>query len=277
MSKKLIQVGCNVGDEYIFDLVVKEKINLCIFIDANKSALEKCKEYQEKFFEDKDINTRSITFEYINCAVSNVDASEIELFIPKDDICSSAGSIYLNVPTISEKTGDNVTSKEVLEYKAEKFDTIIVQNFSINDIFEDYELEVIDYLFIDVEGCDKEIILSMEWDKYFIRNVQFEFTHWDGYQSGGTLGVTLFSLLMMEYKLHQSSPTDIFATKTTKELRLPDPYFMEAWRENSYPSSIQPRLANLSTLGFEVEESEESDDERMKLYFETKLKPGIYE
>ena len=43
----LIQIGCCVGDEYIFKLIHNNKINTCIFIDANVSALEKCRENQD--------------------------------------------------------------------------------------------------------------------------------------------------------------------------------------------------------------------------------------
>ena len=55
----------------------------------------------------------------------------------------------------------------------------------------------------------------MDWDKYFIRNVQFEFTHWDGWQGfdSENLRHLIFFLLMNKYKVYQSSATDLTASR----------------------------------------------------------------
>ena len=196
----LIQIGCCVGDEYIFKLIHNNKINTCIFIDANVSALEKCRENQEDFFRDKNVDW-DVNFEYINCAVSDSKLDEIELNIPAGHPHSSHSSIFSNFPTISDaKNG---------------FDTVKVKNFSINDIFENYGLTLIDYLFIDVEGCDKGIVSNINWGKYNILNIKFEFTHWDGWQGFDSehLRYVIFFLLMNKYKVYQSSATDLTASK----------------------------------------------------------------
>ena len=196
----LIQIGCNVGDEYIFDLIEDKRINLCVFIDANEKALQKCKENLEKFFENKDVDWE-VSFEYIPCAISNTGLPKIKLNIPIGNSVSSHSSIFSEFPTISEhKNG---------------FESIEVKNYSINDIFDNYELRDITYLFIDVEGCDKEIIRSIDWAKYFIHNIKFEFTHWDGWQGfdSENLRHLIFFLLMNKYKVYQSSATDLTASR----------------------------------------------------------------
>ena len=196
----LIQIGCCVGDEYIFKLIHNNKINTCIFIDANVSALEKCRENQEDFFRDKNVDW-DVNFEYINCAVSDSKLDEIELNIPTGDIHSAHSSIFSDFPTISDaKNG---------------VDAVKVKNFSINDIFENYGLTLIDYLFIDVEGCDKGIVSNINWGKYNILNIKFEFTHWDGWQGFDSehLRYVIFFLLMNKYKVYQSSATDLTASR----------------------------------------------------------------
>jgi len=196
----LIQIGCCIGDEYIFELIHTNKVNTCVFIDANVSALEKCKENQEDFFRNKNVDW-DVKFEYINCAVSDFKSDEIELNIPTGDVHSAHSSIFSNFPTISDaKNG---------------FDTVKVKNFSINDIFENYGWTTIDYLFIDVEGCDKGIVSNINWGKYNILNIKFEFTHWDGYQGFDSehLRHVIFFLLMNKYKFYQSSATDLTASK----------------------------------------------------------------
>ncbi len=196
----LIQVGSNVGDEYIFKLIEDKKINLCVFIDANEKALEKCRENVSKFFEGKNIDWE-MKCEYIICAISNSKKKEVELNIPIGDDYSNHSSLDASFPTISD-TKDG-------------FRTVTVQNFLISDIFDNFKLTDITYLFIDVEGCDKEIVTSIDWSKYIIHNLKFEFTHWDGWQGYNSEGLRqlIFFLLMNKYKVYQSSATDLFATK----------------------------------------------------------------
>jgi len=200
----LIQVGCNVGDEYIFELVRDKKINFCIFIDANKKALEKCKENLQKFFEKVDIDWK-FRSEFINCAVSNINSPTIKLHIPTGDDYSNHSSLDETFPTISEhKKG---------------FDSVEVQNFSINSIFNEFDLKRIDYLFIDVEGADRGIIENLNWGKYKILNIKFEFADWgcwQGYDDPeklASLQNLLYLFILNGYKIYRSSTTDFSACK----------------------------------------------------------------
>ena len=204
MSKTLVQIGCNVGDEYIFDLIIKEKIGFCLFVDANKGALEECKKKHFKKLKKRNEDFKAdwnMKLKYLDCAVSDMDLKEVELHIPIHDNLSGHGSIFSDFLNI--------------ENFPEGFKSVKVNNFSINAIFDKYKLDTIDYLFIDVEGCDKGIFTSIDWDKYFIKNIQVEFTHWDGFNLWKSvhLNEAIFILLMRKYKVHQSSPTDIFASK----------------------------------------------------------------
>jgi len=196
----LIQIGSNVGDEYIFNLIYNKKINLCIFIDANVKALEECRKNISEFISTKKIDW-DIEYEYINCAISDIKSPELELNIPTGNDVSAHGSIYNKFPTISDHEHG--------------YETIKVQNFTISDIFNQYNLSIIDYLFIDVEGCDKGIVNSIDWKNNCVLNIKFEFSHWDGWQGydSDNLRRTIFMLMMDKYKVYQSSATDISATK----------------------------------------------------------------
>jgi FkbM family methyltransferase len=50
---------------------------------------------------------------------------------------------------------------------------------TINQLFEKHNLKTIDYLFIDAEGIDDQIILSIDFKKYDIRKIFFEAHHID--------------------------------------------------------------------------------------------------
>ena len=201
----LIQIGSNVGDEYIFKLIEDKKINLCVFIDANEKALEKCRENVSKFFEGKNIDWE-MKCEYIICAISNSKKKEVELNIPIGDDYSNHSSLDASFPTIADaKNG---------------FESVKVLNYSINNIFDEFNLVNIEYLFIDVEGADHGILMDLDWNKYNIDNVKFEFAHWGGWQgysipeNSANLNHFLYYLIVgRKYKVYQSSATDITATK----------------------------------------------------------------
>tara|TARA_B100001113_G_scaffold115124_1_gene93846 strand:- start:48 stop:692 length:645 start_codon:yes stop_codon:yes gene_type:complete len=197
----LIQIGCNVGDTHIFELIRDKQINLCIFVDANKVALEQCLQNSKEFFKDANWDAK---FEFINCAVSNLPDNELEFHIPNDEQGhNGCSSLY-----------SDMVEKDYTNYK-----TIKVQNVSANSIFKQYNLKRIDYLFIDVEGADKGIVSTLDIKNYDIDNIKFEFTHWGKWkgfedeEEQKHLARIVFGMAMRRYKVYQSSATDITATR----------------------------------------------------------------
>jgi FkbM family methyltransferase len=191
--KNLIQIGSNTGDERIFKLVYDEQIDLCIYIDPNIDALKKCKERWDEFFNKNSIKLNKSYF--LNGVISNKSESEVDFFVPRNNNVSAHGNIISNQFLGGDK----------------EYDVIRVKNYNINGIFDHFKLSSIDYLFIDAEGCDKEIIYSIDWNRVRIKNLQFEFTHWDGYQGyiSNDLNEFIFTLLMRDYIVEKVSATDI--------------------------------------------------------------------
>lgn len=50
---------------------------------------------------------------------------------------------------------------------------------TMSQLFDTYSLKKIDYLFLDIEGIDFEIVTSIDFVSYDIRNIQIEFLHLD--------------------------------------------------------------------------------------------------
>jgi hypothetical protein len=48
---------------------------------------------------------------------------------------------------------------------------------TMEDLFEKYQIEELDWLLLDVEGIDAELLLSFDWKKYKIKRVEFEHLH----------------------------------------------------------------------------------------------------
>ena len=48
---------------------------------------------------------------------------------------------------------------------------------TINQLFEKYSIKELDYLFVDVEGLDGDVIKSIDLDKYKIKEIIYEHIH----------------------------------------------------------------------------------------------------
>lgn len=193
--KCLVQIGCNTGDEYIFNTIYEYKINKCIFVDANEMALKICHENFMKFLSSKDQNF-DVDLHYVPAIISNHSDQYVDFNIPENNILSGHSSIYP-----SQLVDQTYKTKKVL-------------NITIENLLNFFKITTIDYFVVDAEGCDKEILLSLNWDKYKIENIKFEFTHWDGYKKhiSNNLNDFIFSLLMRGYAVKKTSPTDITAS-----------------------------------------------------------------
>lgn len=193
--KTLIQIGCNTGDQYIFETIYNLEIDNCIFVDANDSALNVCKENFEKFLSDKNLKFH-INAKYICAVISNNPDQYIDFNIPDGEDLSGHSSIYVN----------QLTDRK---YRTEK-----IQNVTIENLLNFLKLTTVDYLIVDAEGCDKEILSTLNWESYKIKNIKFEFTHWDGYQKyiSKDLNQFIFFLLMKGYTIKKTTATDIAAS-----------------------------------------------------------------
>ena len=77
---------------------------------------------------------------------------------------------------------------------------------TLNKLFEKYNITEIDYLFLDIEGIDFEVLQTIDFNRVNIKNIQVEFLHMDtaillkfmkdkGYTKGQTIGTTTYDWL----------------------------------------------------------------------------------
>lgn len=178
----LIQIGCNTGDDHIFKHVSEENpnYNRVILIDANP----KCVEVSAKQYE----NVKNV--ELYNYAISTNEEAEVELYLPDHEethMCASLDRNHL----VAHCHHNNVYS-------------IKVPAIGINDLFEKLNVDQIDRLYIDIEGLDVQIVNQINFEKYEIPHLEFEYIHSDGTSSfgGENLNKTLDKLQSLGYNLH---------------------------------------------------------------------------
>ena len=132
------------------------KINDRIFlIEANPKNISKLEESY------KDFNNARI----LNLGVTASKNKEITFFYTEDD-----APYYMVCSTKINHVLKHYPNSKINEFK--------IKTVSVNNLFKDYIKERnIDYLSIDLEGIDFEILMSINLNDYNIKNISFEYLH----------------------------------------------------------------------------------------------------
>ena len=229
--KKLIQIGANVGyadgiPDITAGILLQDKYE-AILVEPNPKALNKCKEGYAKFnynlhFEEVAISSVSgIGKLYVdNFDTFNSDINKLPEWVPFRDEkiknrsvneieswkgCSPHASLDINFQySHLHGLGRDVITE--LEVKLITFDELIKKY--------QWENEEIEYLLIDTEGHDCDIILSTDFTKYKIKNIKFESTHSDGpFKKGEKLNNAITHLQNCGYNIVKTDVCDITMTK----------------------------------------------------------------
>jgi hypothetical protein len=161
----IIQIGCNDGKDHVFDFV-KEKtkdINKLILIDANKNCVDFCKNVQYKDFKN---------VEFLFCAITNNNYDHVILYMDDKSTDGKCPHSSLLKRHVIEHLHDNIS-----QYK--------VPAKNINKLLEDLNFEIIDRLYIDVEGLDIDLVNEIDFNRFNIKFLLFESQHSDGVHSVG--------------------------------------------------------------------------------------------
>ena len=109
----------------------------------------------------------------------------------------------------------------ILEHKTKRFkiepediDEIEIKFITFDDLIENYSIQSIDRLQIDVEGAEFEILNSIDYKKIKINSLQFESKHFDGtFKEGEKLEKIKKRLILEGYNLNQIDKENILAKK----------------------------------------------------------------
>ena len=134
---------------------------------------------------------------------------------------------YVNENSIS-KLGKHWASgigsfnkSHILDHRTKRFkieekdiDEIEIKFITFDNLIENYSIESIVKLQIDVEGAEYEILKSIDYKKININSIQFESKHFDGtFKEGKKLEEIKKKLISEGYKLNQIDNENILAAK----------------------------------------------------------------
>lgn len=156
---KIVQLGASIGNDHVTRLVQSQQnVEFLLLVEPNPKVQDKLRTCYE-FAPFTIFETVAIVPDYSRGYETNM------FFAEKDG-----------------HGGYQVTSlfREHLEkhqYIGDDIESFITKCTTLQDLFEKYNILDLDYLFIDIEGVDEEVLLNLDLNKYDVKNICIEVLH----------------------------------------------------------------------------------------------------
>lgn len=150
----LVQLGANDGDDHVLRFIKQSNINFdnIILVEPMPLVIDKLKENYE--------NIKNVSIE--------------ELAIVSDDYLDKVNIFY---DTASPNHQVSSLDKKYLKDHGpgdERISQFLVPAMTFDKLMTKHKMTNIEYLYTDCEGMDFKILLSIDFDKFNIRNIFFE-------------------------------------------------------------------------------------------------------
>jgi len=179
----IVNIGCNKNKDDAFKFLKENeaRVTKAFFVDASKESVDKCSEMYKR--EIPNLIGRMEFFQF--AVMETPDIKNVNFFMPKDDHSSGFSSVDVNM---------------LIQHGKSSLTKISVPCKTINLFFEENNLERIDRLYLDVEGLDSGVLLSLDYSKYDVKYIMFEHLHLDGPHN--KYGSRMKNLLYYKLKQH---------------------------------------------------------------------------
>ena len=160
MPSCFFQIGTNNGNDMFRDLVIKNKPDMVILVEPNENLIE---EIKKNYIDIENV------YIYSNAIYYN-DDELVELYIPaKNGImgtCADNNNIYADAHFSLLPMNDWGKKSDMVK--------LIAKSITFDKICNIHNITNIEYLQIDTEGFDSEIIKMIDLSKYKIYKIRFE-------------------------------------------------------------------------------------------------------
>lgn len=160
---KVVQIGSNKGNDDLNNYLKNNfnHIDFGLFIEVNPIHIDDLKKSYSNF---SNVNVECIA---IKSPLSNTD--RLEIFYNTND-----GPGYEIASCDIEHVKKHMNIPNLSEGEIRSF---IVDCFTLEDILDKYQIIDLDWLLLDIEGIDAEVLLTFNWGKYNIKRIEFEYIH----------------------------------------------------------------------------------------------------
>lgn len=167
--KTIVQFGTNNGDDHVSCFCNKNKndISKIVLVEPFAYLNESITNSYKGLSDFVDIHNIVILPNY-----------ETQTLMYYNDLNLRVSSVYENHVSKHKRTFNNNGLKD------HNIKHVYKNSINVNLFFETNKLFLIDFLFIDIEGLDLEIIKAIDYDRFDIKHIIFEVNHIDNsYQS----------------------------------------------------------------------------------------------
>tara|TARA_R110000868_G_scaffold96277_1_gene264870 strand:- start:1041 stop:2618 length:1578 start_codon:yes stop_codon:yes gene_type:complete len=163
---KLVQVGANKGDDNLAKYLKKnyKELDFALFVEANPLHIEDLKKCYEGY--------KNVFIENIAIKPSSYEQDTLKLYYYEDD--APLYAVTSCVESHIKKHYNNFTEDKLHQFE--------VPSLTIDDLFEKYNIKELDWLLLDVEGIDADLLLDVNWGKYDIKKIEYEELHLGEYK-----------------------------------------------------------------------------------------------
>lgn len=148
--KTFIQIGTNDGNDEFNEIVKQENPDLVILVEPNKNLNSKI----DQMYSD-------VSNYVIENVAINLERGSCKLYYPIDHFTGiQFYDVHFSLVPMDD-WGENLVQIEC-------------EGITFTDLCEKYNITSVDYLQIDTEGFDSEIILSIDFSKIDVKKIKYE-------------------------------------------------------------------------------------------------------
>jgi FkbM family methyltransferase len=157
----VIQIGAHHGYDDLSAHLFKnyKELKFGLFVEANPIHIEKLQNCYSKY--------KNIKIENIAIKPKNNNEDFLEIFYHNRDQGKQVASYDI----------EHVKRHEIKYWGPGKIDSFKAKALWIEDLLDNYTLRDIDWLYIDIEGLESDILLNLDFNKYKIKRLEFEQIH----------------------------------------------------------------------------------------------------
>lgn len=158
---RIVQVGSNRGNDDLFHHLNLnyDELEFILLVEANSLHIEELKNCYSKY--------DNLLVENVAIKPSSHSNNEMTIYYNTND-----GPGY-------ETASCNITHihKHSQYYNGGEIKSFTIPCLTLEQLLDKYNIEELDWLLLDIEGIDAEIVLDFDWKKYQIKRVEIEHLH----------------------------------------------------------------------------------------------------
>lgn len=165
VSMKVVQIGTNKASDELSQYIISnyDQLEFGLFVEANSIHIEEIKNCYQKY--------PNIIIENIAIKTPFQDVDDLTIYYHTKDgpgyqlASCDINHIYKHMwcPHLQGEDGE--------------IKSFTVPCITLDELFEKYSITELDWLYLDIEGIDAEILLTTDWKKYKIKRIEFEYLH----------------------------------------------------------------------------------------------------